>query len=340
MATALGPVQADRPRPEGEGRGIAAAFLVALGLHVGTLALVALWRSATVVSPPGEQEITIDLAPQMVEAPAVAPVEASTPAGAPAEAVPIEPLEAVTAQPVAPEPLPEAPPVEMLALAPPEATPVEAVLPPDAAPIASGAAEAIPLPPVMAPPPEPESVVAALPPPEAVTARPLPEPRPVPRPVERKAQPKPEPRPKPEPVQRERPRPVQAAARPGAAGQGEREAQRGASSRENMGGAAAASADPNAMSRYVAQVAAALKARLRYPDAARAAGVAGSATLRFTMHRSGRVLQASIARSAGHPALDQAALATATPGSSLPAAPDGVPQQQMTITVPLRFDMR
>jgi len=94
------------------------------------------------------------------------------------------------------------------------------------------------------------------------------------------------------------------------------------------------------MSRYAAQLAAALKARLRYPEAARAAGVTGSATLRFTLHRSGRVLSAAITRSAGHPALDGAALATAAPGSSLPPAPDGVPQQQMTISVPLRFDMR
>jgi len=76
------------------------------------------------------------------------------------------------------------------------------------------------------------------------------------------------------------------------------------------------------------------------PRLARAAGVTGPATLSFTLHRSGRVVSASITRSAGHPALDKAALATAAPGSSLPPTLESVPQQQMTISVPLRFDMR
>jgi protein TonB len=109
-------------------------------------------------------------------------------------------------------------------------------------------------------------------------------------------------------------------------------------SREESRGSAAA-ADPNAMSRYAAQLAAALRARLRYPEAARAQGIGGVATLRFTLHRSGRVVAASLVRSAGHAALDQAALATASPGSSLPPAPEDIPQQQLTISVPLRFSL-
>jgi hypothetical protein len=45
-------------------------------------------------------------------------------------------------------------------------------------------------------------------------------------------------------------------------------------------------------------------------------------------------------RSAGHRTLDQAALATASPGSSLPPAPTSIPQQRFTISVPLRFNLR
>ena len=75
-------------------------------------------------------------------------------------------------------------------------------------------------------------------------------------------------------------------------------------------------------------------------DAARAQGLAGVATIRFTMQRSGQILSASLVRSAGHNTLDQAALATAAPGASLPPAPDAVPQQQLTFVVPLRFNLR
>jgi protein TonB len=58
------------------------------------------------------------------------------------------------------------------------------------------------------------------------------------------------------------------------------------------------------------------------------------------MDRSGQIINAAIVRSAGHPMLDQAALAAARPGSSLPSAPASLPQQQFTFSVPLRFNLR
>lgn len=315
-------------RGRGEWAGLSTAFLVALSLHAGALAFVALWRSAAPVSPPGEQQVTVDLAPQMVEAASVAPVETSVPFGIPAEAPPVDaPFEVAAAAPAEPPVDTVPPPPAALA----EAEPAPEVPPPPAeevAPVTSTAVDPAAIP----------AVTAAVPPPDAVPARPLPEPRraPVQKPAERR----PPPKPVREPVERERPRPVQQAARPGAAGESRRDAARGASSREDAGGSAAASADPSALSRYAAQIASALKARLRYPEAARAVGAGGVATLRFTVHRSGRVVSASLVRSAGHPALDAAALATAAPGSALPAAPDAVPQAQLTFSVPLRFDTR
>lgn len=333
MAVALTLRNLDPPWLAGDIKGFAAAFLVALALHAGALLLLAAWRSTAVVHPPGEQLITIELAPQMVEAPSVVPVETSVLAGAPAEIEAIEPpREVVTAQPLEPQQLADAKPVETTTPPPPqlantESVPIvvvaESVLPPETEVIESTAAETFALPPAPVLPFEPPTVIAALPPPETVTARTLPDP--VPQPL----------KPPRERVQRDPPKPTQAA-RPGAGGQSQRQAQ-GASSRENARGAAA-SAAANAMSRYAAQLAAALKARLRYPEVALAAGITGSATLRFTVHRSGRVLSARIVKSAGHAALDAAALAAA--GSSLPPAPDGVPQQQLTISVPLRFDIR
>jgi protein TonB len=106
-----------------------------------------------------------------------------------------------------------------------------------------------------------------------------------------------------------------------------------------MGGSAA-SADPNTLNRYAAQLAAALRSRLRYPETARAQGISGVATLRFTMQRSGRIVSATLVRSAGNTVLDQAALAAASPGTSLPPAPETIPQQQFTFSVPLRFSLR
>ena len=99
-------------------------------------------------------------------------------------------------------------------------------------------------------------------------------------------------------------------------------------------------AAPILQNRYAAQISAAVRGRLRYPDVAQSQGIAGVATVRFTLHRSGQVLSASLVRSAGHPALDRAALATVGPGSSLPPAPDGLPQQKTTFVVPLHFSLR
>ncbi|WP_407666791.1 energy transducer TonB family protein [Microvirga roseola] len=104
-----------------------------------------------------------------------------------------------------------------------------------------------------------------------------------------------------------------------------------------MGGAAA-SADPNALNRYRTQLSSALRRRFRYPRVAQVQGASGTAIVRFTMTRSGRVVSAFLVRSTGSGVLDQAALATVVPGTSLPPPSDTV--QELTYTVPLQFDLR
>jgi periplasmic protein TonB len=293
-------VQTIRPAQEPSRLGI--AFMSALALHGAVLGALTLWRSEEAVNPPGEQEITIDLAPAMEETVSIAPAEMS------AVEAPLAEPEVLPPQPDAVEPLP---PEEVMEEKPDE---VEALSEPeDTTEVAPAEAE-------MASEPEP---VVALPPPETVVARPLEE--------------KPAPRPEKKPVER-KPPPRQAATerkpRPSDPRQGQ-----ASSSQENAGGAAA-SADPNVLNRYVASLAAALRNRLRYPDVARTQGITGVATLRFTMDRSGRIVSSTLVRSAGHPTLDQAALATASPSSSLPPAPTSIPQQRFTISVPLRFNLR
>jgi protein TonB len=283
------------------------AFLTALLLHGAALTAVTLWPHDK-ADLPGEQEITIDLAPAMEELVAAAPEALAAPEIPPVEteALPGE-AEAVEAQP--PEEIVEVQPEEPVEVQEPEqvteAAPVEAV------------------------PAEPEAIetetTVVLPPPDAVVAKPLEEPPP------------PEKKPPPKPVERKPPpRRTVAERRPPPS-----ELRQGqvSSSRENTGGQAA-SADPNVLNRYKASIVSALRNRLRYPNIASSQGATGIATIRFTMSRSGQIISASLVDSAGHPQLDQAALATARPGSSLPAAPDSIPQQQFTFLVPLRFNLR
>jgi periplasmic protein TonB len=272
------------------------AFITALILHGAALTAVTLWPSDT-ADTPGEQEITIDLAPAMEEPVSVAPSLEQSQEVQPVETEPL-PVETGTVEEQPPEEIVEAQPQEVT-----EAVPVEALQ------VEQETAQT-------------EAVI--LPPSETVVAKPL----------EEKPPPKPEKKPPPKPVERKPParRAAEQKPLPSDARQGQASA-----SRENMSGQAA-SADPNARNRYLASLAATLRNRLRYPDVARSQGVSGVAQIRFTVDRSGRIVSSSLVRSAGHPALDQAALATASPGSSVPPVPDFIPQ--LTFTIPLRFNLR
>lgn len=280
---------------------VGAAFLVALALHVGGLLALAYWRSQDDMSPPGEQQITIDLAPAMQIVESVAPAEVSSPDVPPAEAevVPVEPL-VTDAAPVEEEL--EAVEQQMVEALPIEAPSVESVVPEDA---------------------------VVVPPQETVTAQTLselPAPKAMKPPPPKLAERKPKPAPRRE-VRQQQPAPADA-----------RQGQASAS-RQDTGGAAA-SVDPNLMNRYNAAVSAAVRRRLRFPELARSQGVSGIASVRFTIDRSGRIISATLVRSAGHPALDEAAIAATRPGSSVPPVPDGLPQQQINFVVPLNFNLR
>jgi periplasmic protein TonB len=288
------------------------AFVTALFLHGAAFAALTLWPSDETVTPPGEQEITIDLAPAMEEIVSVAPAEVSAQEASPEEAV--QPQQVEEAETLPPEETIEDQPQEVAALPVPQPV-TEAVVAVEALPVAPETALE-------------KDAVVALPPAETVVAKP-PEEKPALKPVKKP--------PPAKPVERKpAPRPTVAAQKqpPSDPRQGQASA-----SRENTAGSAA-SADPNVLNRYVASLGAALRNRLRYPDIARNQGISGVATVRFTMDRSGQILGASLVRGAGHPVLDQAALAAARPGSSLPAAPDSLPQQTFTVSVPLRFNLR
>lgn len=281
----------------GERSNVGAAFLLALGLHLGVVAAIAFWPADPAVKPPGEQEITIDLAPAMEAAQPVDAVEAV----APTPNLPVEEtISADETTDVQPEEIEEVPASQEIV----EAAPADEAVPIDDA----------------------EAVETISPPKDAVVAKAVedkpakPGRKPPPRREERKPAPRRE-------VAASQPAPSRI------------QAGQASSSRDNMGGLGA-SADPNVLNRYAAQLTAALRRRLRYPDVARGEGISGVATIRFTLERSGRIVSASLVRSTGSAVLDQAALVAAKPGSNLPAAPEAVPQQLLTFAVPLRFDLR
>ena len=70
----------------------------------------------------------------------------------------------------------------------------------------------------------------------------------------------------------------------------------------------------------------------RYPGSG-----SGTASVIFIIDRSGEVLSAQLLRSAGHPRLDEEAVALAHRASPLPAPPSDLGQGSVTLTVPIRF---
>jgi protein TonB len=84
--------------------------------------------------------------------------------------------------------------------------------------------------------------------------------------------------------------------------------------------ASSASAEPRPSSNFQNQVLARIEQARRYPAAARARHEEGVATVRFKMSRGGKVLSASVTKSAGSALLDREAVDTVR-RASLPAIP-------------------
>ncbi|WP_338332079.1 energy transducer TonB [Acetobacter sp. LMG 32666] len=78
----------------------------------------------------------------------------------------------------------------------------------------------------------------------------------------------------------------------------------------------------------------------RYPAQAQMAEQQGTSMLTFTMDRKGHVLSAHLAGSSGHALLDEETLALVHRAEPLPTPPDSVPGEQITLTVPVEFDLK
>lgn len=323
------------PLPSRRPAGLVAAFLVALGLHALALAAVMFLR-LTPPAPPGEQQVTVDLAPLMTEAPTQAPAEQQAVQAAPPEAKPVEePVEEATQPPPPPE-MAEVPPEEAPAVAATEVKPVE----PQSQVITSTAEQAEPLaapPEEVAKPVEPEAPKPDLAKLKAEKEARLRKIREEKRKEEERRERLEEIREAKEAKIKEAKAKAAREARTKAAlaRQGETR-DSAASSRQNATGRAAAGSDPSAMRQWTGAISAAIHSRMNPGAAAGTSG--GTAVVRFTVLRSGSVTSAGLARSSGVGQIDSAALAAVRGG--LPAAPAGVTQQSLSVTIPLNYRVR
>ena len=96
---------------------------------------------------------------------------------------------------------------------------------------------------------------------------------------------------------------------------------------------------PEASAGYRALLSAWLESHKRYPDAARQRGEEGRAVLRFSVDRSGRVLDYAVTSSSGYPDLDQS-IEEMMRSATLPPFPAGMAQPRMDVSVTIRFSLR
>jgi protein TonB len=79
-----------------------------------------------------------------------------------------------------------------------------------------------------------------------------------------------------------------------------------------------------------------LERHRHYPEAARERSEEGTAVIRFTIRRDGQVVSVALVRSSGSAILDAAAQAMLS-GGHLPAFSADMPQEETTVTVPIRY---
>jgi protein TonB len=103
--------------------------------------------------------------------------------------------------------------------------------------------------------------------------------------------------------------------------------------------AAAAQPPSQATPNYVGQLLAQLQQYKQYPEAARIKGQKGTATLRFSIDRQGRLLSYELVGSSGHQLLDDEALALVQRAAPYPPLPDEIPGPNWSFTVPIDFGL-
>lgn len=103
--------------------------------------------------------------------------------------------------------------------------------------------------------------------------------------------------------------------------------------------AAVATAVPEVSPGWRAAIGAWLQSHKAYPEAARARGEEGSATVRFTIDRGGRVLEFTILQGTGSTDLDEA-VERMLRGARVPGFPATMTQAEVSVTVRVRYTLQ
>jgi protein TonB len=96
---------------------------------------------------------------------------------------------------------------------------------------------------------------------------------------------------------------------------------------------------PNVVASWQALLLGRLERFKRYPDEAQLNQDEGTAYLRFTMDRQGKVLSAAIEKSSGYAELDRETLALIYRAEPLPPPPPGIGGDPIELTVPVQFSL-
>jgi protein TonB len=165
---------------------------------------------------------------------------------------------------------------------------------------------------------------------------------PPPPPPKDPPKPKPKPRPKPQQVQAPVPANGQGPGQdadsagqvaPGGAGGGPGSGQGGVGGGTGKG-------NPDAFAAYKSKVQRKLERNKKYPPAARNNRIEGTVTVRFTINRSGKVIQSQLVKGSGFPILDDEVLALLRRVDPFPEFPKEITDNSITLTAPIRFSIR
>jgi protein TonB len=91
--------------------------------------------------------------------------------------------------------------------------------------------------------------------------------------------------------------------------------------------------------RYFGALKSWLNSHKTYPPELKKAKIQGVVTVRFTINQQGQLQQASIKVSSGNARLDQAALAMVQQASPMPAIPDSLKRDRLTLALPVEYSL-
>lgn len=173
--------------------------------------------------------------------------------------------------------------------------------------------------------PPPDSAAAPVLDTASATPQPKPAPKPEPKP-ERKPQPKPQPKPKPA-------KPSAPSSAQKAAGSGNT----GAAGKAKSTAPSLSAAQTRSLAAdWAAQILSRIERRKAYPSTA--GGRDGAVGLRLSVSSDGKLQSVSVTKSAGHPALDRAAVQAVKRAGRFPPAPQALQGRSFAFNLTIRFD--